>query len=152
MSGDTENSEVNERRVVAVFGMRFEHGVVKKKGVYAPDYNDKEQAFRALDYFFASADLTKVHIVSGGSLGVERFAEQWCKKNEVGYTVVRPEGLGADDPAERLRVFDKRNAAIITQSTEVLILWDGRESFLSDQIATCTMLGRFVSVLPIQTI
>lgn len=74
----------------------------------------KEKVFEALD-----AEIFVECIVSGGAKGVDSFAEEWAKVNNVNCVVVRPV-----DPAKKLDYLF-RNVEIIALVDKLLIFWDG---------------------------
>lgn len=58
-------------------------------------------------------------LVTGGARGVDKRAMQWCEKNEVECTVLRPRN------PERREEYLYRNAEMIGMADAVIAFWDG---------------------------
>lgn len=109
--------------IIGVFGPR-EH-----KGKKFTNYN------RVADILDTYDGVTE--IVTGGGEGVEQLALRYAEENKISNDTVPPniKALGTT------LAFKKRNEEIAGRIQVAVVLWDGKEKYTIDLIATLTKFG-----------
>lgn len=134
-------------RIIGVFGNRFEIGAVKdgRTGL-RPDFTDYDLIVKSMGSIpgYSSG---KIKFISGGSKGVERLVEQWCRECDVPFERVKPDMVANPDSYS---AFDQRNLQIIDKSRELMFLWDGNEDGIDKLMRACIVLGKEVKVYPLK--
>lgn len=80
-------------------------------------------------------------IITGGARGVDRFAENWAKQNNIDVEVIRPE-----DPGNKYDYL-KRNKIIIHKSDEVIAFWDGHSKGTKHTICYANRVDKPVDIV-----
>lgn len=131
-------------RIIGVFGLRFEVGSTPDPETRQhPDFSDYDKVVKVMGSIPGYSQ-GRIKIISGGSKGVERLVEQWCKECSVPFERVRP-----DTVENKENPFDVRNTIIISESTEIMILWDGKQKDLDKIAQMAVVFGRKVTYIPI---
>jgi hypothetical protein len=84
-------------------------------------------------------------VVSGGGKGTEQLVEEWTKKVDKEFELVRPNIKQHGNAAFRLR-----NEEIIRISDFLVYFWDGKNDFIHDFIKTACRFGKEVHVIPME--
>lgn len=133
-------------RIIGVFGIRFAIGSQPDQtNRQHPEYDDYDKVVKVLGSIPGYSN-GRVKIVSGGSKGVERLAERWCKECGVPFERFRPD---TDNKADIASAFDARNLMIISESTEIMILWDGKQRDFDKLAQAAVVLGKKVTFVPV---
>ncbi len=79
----------------------------------------REKVFGVL-YDFQSKNKIEL-VISGGAKGVDTFAIDWAKKNNIKWNIIYPDWTHFGKPAGAIR-----NQKIVDQCDEIMIFWDGQ--------------------------
>lgn len=133
-------------RIVGVFGMRFAVGA-ERAGDETPEFDDYDAIVRIMGENLQGHSTGKIKVISGGSRGVEKLVERWCRECEVPFERIKPDHGGAEGRGPY--AFDKRNTLIISRSSEIFILWDGNERGFDALGQNALILGNKVTYFPL---
>ena len=150
-------SDETYQRVVGVFGMRFPAGHVKSGGKpkdqREEDSSEQDSKGYFDDFDFIHEKLSQItesatgrtKFIAGGSYGVERLAEQWCREYSMPFERVRPHINNVED-----HPFSVRNSIIFSKVSDVVVFWDGVERGLEVVIRQALILGKNVSIYAVK--
>lgn len=85
-------------------------------------------------------DWTK--IISGGAPGVDTFAKNWAKDNDIPIEIIRPK-----DPKVKSDYF-KRNIEIVKKADKVVAFWDKSSKGTAFTVEFAIEVGKPVFILP----
>lgn len=94
-----------------------------------------------VDWYLTSLEENSFEIITGGAPGVDTQAMQWCARNNVKCTVIRP--VDKTDKFSYLL----RNVEIITLADEVVAFWDGTSKGTQFVINYCKSRNKKITVL-----
>ena len=99
----------------------------------------KEDVFKELDKFKDNIDV----VIHGGAVGVDSFAEEWCKLNNVKSNIVRPKNVS--NKIDYLF----RNCVMIGRADKIIAFWDGKSKgtkFTWDYACHFSLLGYMIEL------
>lgn len=81
-------------------------------------------------------------IVSGGAIGVDKWAEQWARFLGLGTIILKPDWNKYGKAAGMIR-----NTQIVETCDKLVAFWDGKSKGTKDSIDKATKLGKPVEVI-----
>lgn len=115
------------------------YGLIGPRDLNGKEYDNYRCVAEVLDTFEFGA------IVSGGSKGIERLAEKYCRENNIPCTIIQP-----NFSIKPVSVsFMMRNTDIVAKAEELIIFWDGEmESIPTILVHTTKTAKKVAHVFP----
>lgn len=118
------------------------YGVIGPRDFHGQEYRNKAYVHKVLETF---TDMTQM--VSGGSLGVEKLAEQYAAETELPFIRIPPKQVRHQPVAKTFLI---RNHEIILASQALILFWDAEYQVVLDTLALCTKSLKEATIIPMQ--